>query len=485
MIYPFKIFITFFLSFVVTIFLLPSLSKIASLIRLLDYPSKRKVHNNPKPIVGGLAIGIAFIFSSSLFIPEAHLIGYYSGIIIVLIVGLLDDFKGLNCNIRFAMQILASLFIIFFSDVILKTVGDLLSTGPINLGIFAIPATIFCTVGVINAINMIDGIDGLAGGISFIALLSFTVLASLNSQMDLMLLSLALSGAVAGFLRYNWYPSKLFIGDAGSLILGFSLAFLSIAITQENNTLVPPVVPLLVLAVPVVDTVTIMVKRMLKGKNPFKADKYHLHHILLRFGFDKEIAERSILLLSFMFSSIAILGVVYKIQEYYLFSVFMIYFSVYFIASFYIKDLLRLKIRMMRKWKAKVERVKEGTLGEYVTKIHRVFLKIKNLRNHPRYPLRLSFTCITEVDNKEVSGELLDLGLRGYSGTSNHSLQQGEKIKVNILLPLNGKKANFFAIAEVVWMCNGSDCYRYGFRFENVDERQRSVLREYLGNQAR
>ncbi len=157
MINLFKIFMVFSSSLMVTTLLLPPISWIASRIRLMDYPNKRKVHDNPKPIVGGLVIGIAVFFSSLLFISKTQLTGYYAGMVLLLTIGILDDFKELSCNLRFGMQTIASLFMIYFSDIILRSFGDILSTGPINLGILSIPITILCTVGVINSFNMIDG----------------------------------------------------------------------------------------------------------------------------------------------------------------------------------------------------------------------------------------------------------------------------------------------------------------------------------------
>lgn len=252
------IFLAFFVSFAIAFLILPKLTRIASRIGLMDYPdNSRKVHTMPKPLVGGLGMIIGISFSCLLFFPVSELRGFFAGVITLGIVGFLDDFRELNHRLKFLAQIGASAFMIFFSKTVLLSFGDLLSFGPINLGIFTIPMTIFCTVGVINAINMIDGLDGLAGSISLIGFVAFSIFAYLNRQTELMLLSLALCGAVAGFLRYNWHPSRLFMGDSGSLFLGFSLAFLSIAITQTNDSLVPPVAPLLILAVPVVDTITI------------------------------------------------------------------------------------------------------------------------------------------------------------------------------------------------------------------------------------
>lgn len=349
MIYPLKIFLTFLTSLIVTLFILPRLSNIASKIGLMDYPdNSRKVHSTPKPLIGGLGMIIGISFSCLLFFPVSELRGFFAGVITLGIVGFFDDFRELNHRLKFVAQIIASIIMVYFSQTVLQSFGDLFSFGPINLGILAIPLTIFSTVGVINAINMVDGLDGLAGGLSLIAFISFAVLSYINSQTELMLLSVVLSGAVVAFLRYNWLPSKLFMGDAGSLSIGFSLAFLSIAITQKNNSLVPPVAALMILAVPIVDTLTIMIKRVLKGKNPFYADKNHLHHILLKFGLDKKDAVKVILLLAGVFSTIALIGTIFKVPDYYLFLIFFLYFIIYFITSFYLKDMLRFKGRLTR-----------------------------------------------------------------------------------------------------------------------------------------
>lgn len=152
-------------------------------------------------------------------------------------------------------------------------------------------------------------------------------------------------GALIAFLRYNWHPSRLFMGDAGSLTLGFALTFISIALTQYKNSPVPPVAPLMIVCVPIVDTLTVMSRRMMKGRSPFHADKAHLHHILLRFGLSKRQTASVIILLSALFSSIGIIGTVYKIPEYYLFFLFSIYFILYFAASFYIKDILKAAVK--------------------------------------------------------------------------------------------------------------------------------------------
>jgi len=340
MINPLNILFTFLLSLAVTFFVLPRLSRIASQIGLLDHPGIRKVHTKPKPLTGGIGIMIGISISLLLFVPLHNLRGFYAGLLLLAIVGFLDDYSELSHRWKFAAQILAAIFMIYFSRTSLHNFGDLLSFGPIGFNRSAIIITIFSTVGVINAINMLDGLDGLAGGVSLVAFISFAVLSFISNQTEFLLLSMVFCGALIAFLRYNWHPSSLFMGDAGSLTLGFTITFISIAITQSKGSPVPPVAPLMIVAVPIVDTLTVMIKRMMKGKSPFHADKGHLHHILLRFGLTKRQTSTVIILLSAIFSFAGIIGTVYKIPEYYLFFLFSVYFSLYFISSFYIKEML-------------------------------------------------------------------------------------------------------------------------------------------------
>lgn len=470
-----EIVLVFFTSFMVTIFLLPQLSHIAYKIGLLDYPNKRKVHNIPKPFGGGLAIIIALSFSSLLFIPLTYLKGFYAGVFMLTIMGLLDDLRGVKARLKLLAQILASIYIIYFSNIILLSFGDLLSYGPVNLGFFAIPMTIFCVVGVINTLNMIDGLDGLAGGVSVIVFTSFAILAYINNQRELIFLSIALISAIIVFLRYNWHPSSLFMGDTGSQLIGFSLAFLSIAITQKDNSLVPPVAPLLILTVPIVDTLTIMIKRVMKGKNPFRADKYHLHHILLRFGLDAKNAVKTILLLSFIFSSLGILGTVYNIPEYYLFLIFSVYFISYFISSFYIKKMFRFKLKLARNrvWGY-------GKLGEWATKFLHVRDNTNGDRKHVRHDAILPFSYSTDGKEQEYSSTLINIGVGGFSAKLDNFLLKGETMNINLMLPENGKRKKLFATAKVVWTCREEDCYRCGFKLTKIDKAQKDILKGYV-----
>jgi UDP-GlcNAc:undecaprenyl-phosphate GlcNAc-1-phosphate transferase len=271
-------------------------------------------------------MAMALSISCLLFVPLWNFRGFYAGLILLVMTGFLDDFREVDHWAKFGAQILGSIFLVSFSRAAIHSFGDLLSLGPISLGMLAVPLTIFCIVGVTNALNLIDGLDGLAGGISLVAFAGFSVLAYLNGQSELLFLSIAFGGAVAGFLLYNWPSAQLFMGDAGSLFLGFSIAFLSIAITQTHGSVVSPVIPLLFLAVPIADTVMVMVIRMMKGRSPFHADRTHIHHILMRAGFSKTASVLIILIISSIFTLLGILGTIYKVPDHMLFLAFTVYF---------------------------------------------------------------------------------------------------------------------------------------------------------------
>lgn len=452
--------------------MLPRLSLFANKIGLLDYSNKRKVHSVGRPLIGGISMAIGLSISCLLSLPLESMIGFYTGMIMVLIIGFLDDFKKLTPKLKLIAQILATSLVIYLSDIIILSFGNILSFGSVNLGIFAIPVSIICVVGVINAINMIDGVDGLAGSISLIAFISFGILAYINNQPEFVLLSVALSGVVIAFLKYNWHPSLLFMGDAGSFFLGYSLAFLSIAISQKHNSSVSPVVPLLILAVPIVDTFTVVIKRIINGKNPFTADKGHLHHILLRFGLNKKQVVLTIALITIVLSCFGIMGTIFRIPDYYLFSIFSAYFITYFTASFFIKKIIRLKSSKKRGW----EHIKEEVPS---TKTNYTMVNIQNKRTSSRYDKCLPFSCSMENENIVGLCELTNISYGGFSTKLNQFLSNGEH-NINFILSENGKKASLYAKAVVVWMCRDNGFYRYGFKFTNMNEQKMGILKDLL-----
>lgn len=304
-------------------------------LKLYDQPDgKRKVHCDPKPLVGGLGIVAGVLVTMLLFFPVVKYISLMFSILLILGIGVLDDRYDISFKLRFLAQIAATAITMnYFKGMHLNSFGDLLGFGSIEAGVFVIPVTIFCVLGVINAVNMIDGLDGLAGTISLIAFSGFAFLAWLNEMPSFTLLGLAFAGALAAFLKFNWHPSKLFMGDAGSMTLGFVLAFFSIEITQHPNAMVPPVAALLVLALPVTDTIVVMTRRMMKKKSPFEPDRTHMHHMLLDMGFTHSGVTIIMGVISAFFTLSALFATMLQVPEYFMFGFYVFWFTLVFLST--------------------------------------------------------------------------------------------------------------------------------------------------------
>jgi UDP-GlcNAc:undecaprenyl-phosphate/decaprenyl-phosphate GlcNAc-1-phosphate transferase len=271
---------------VLTLLMTPSVMRLAGKYGCIDHPGGRRVHCDPTPRWGGLAFfaGVLPIF---FFIQlDNRIISYLAASFLLVIVGAIDDWKQLDFKIKLLAVLAAITIVVLGGDVVVRDIGTYGSIGEIRLGVLAIPFTYLCIVGVTNAMNLIDGLNGLAGGISFIASLFMAAVAYLSGNHLLAGLCLAFAGAVGAFLRYNMLTrAHIFMGDSGSLFLGFSLSVFSIMLTQDPQYRVEPMFPVLVLLVPVFDTLRVMGVRLLSGRNPFKADTNHLHHLLLMAGF--------------------------------------------------------------------------------------------------------------------------------------------------------------------------------------------------------
>jgi UDP-GlcNAc:undecaprenyl-phosphate GlcNAc-1-phosphate transferase len=254
----------------------------------VDIPDERKVHDTPMPRLGGIAIFLSFLLAIIVYVPVTPTIrGFLAGGLIIFITGLVDDLTELSSKRKFAGEIAACLATIVLGKLWLVNLGNLFGFGEIILPDWiGIPFTVFAVVGVINAINLIDGLDGLAGGVSMIALTAFFMLGLLQKDMQTALLAAALAGGVLGFLKYNFYPARIFMGDAGSLTVGFVLGFLAVHTTQQPNSTISPMVPIVILGLPLLDTIWVMSKRILTGESPFEADRSHVHHKFLDLGFE-------------------------------------------------------------------------------------------------------------------------------------------------------------------------------------------------------
>jgi UDP-GlcNAc:undecaprenyl-phosphate GlcNAc-1-phosphate transferase len=270
-----------------SLIMVPALRRWAIEKRQLDMPNQRKVHARPKPRLGGVAIFIAFLFATLVFdTMGAQARGILAGALILFATGLVDDLYGLTPKKKFAGEICGCLVTMAVGQLYITRLGDLFGMGPIVLPVWlAIPFTVFAIVGVVNALNLLDGLDGLAGGFSVVALGAFLLLGYLTGNAAVMGLSAALLGGIVGFLRFNVYPARIFMGDAGSLTVGFLLGFLAIHLTQAPAGSVKPIIPFIILGLPIIDTVRVMGERIVRRCHPFAPDRTHVHHRFLDLGF--------------------------------------------------------------------------------------------------------------------------------------------------------------------------------------------------------
>ena len=266
-----------------TLITMPVAIKLSYWTHAIDKPDNRKVHAAPTPLLGGLAISVSFFVSSYLFVPQdVYLDAFLAGLGIVTLTGLADDIWNIRPIFKFLGQIIAALAFIQIGDNAINSFGDLLGMGPIETGLAAVPITVFCMVGVMNAINLSDGLDGLAAGMSIIACVFLAYFAIDTGYWLCLVLATTLFGSLLGFLYFNTHPAKVFMGDSGSLVLGYALAAICILFQKAvDRHDVAPISLALILALPILDTFQVMAVRLLSGDKLFLPDNRHLHHRLL------------------------------------------------------------------------------------------------------------------------------------------------------------------------------------------------------------
>ena len=286
--------------------------RIARKFKIGSYPDERHIHEGFIPAVGGLGIyfgfitgiGLALLLDPSLL---SHLfpryIGLFIGATIMVITGIYDDWKGLNAAGKFFLQFLAVSIIVFTGCRIETLVTPFGS--PVHLGLLALPVTYIWLIGVSNAVNLLDGLDGLAGGVSVIVSLVFLLTALQRGDIASIVILVALLAGLFGFLRYNFHPASIFMGDTGSLFLGLMLSGLSIRIFETQPGQVAFIVPLIALAIPIGDTSVAFFRRLNQGKHPFKPDRDHLHHRLIYLGLSHGQAVLLILFTAFLYGMTA------------------------------------------------------------------------------------------------------------------------------------------------------------------------------------
>lgn len=260
---------------------------------LLDRPDSRKRHHGAVPLVGGIAITLA-VWAGALLFMRYH--GYYvalmGGLTLLAFVGLIDDLQGMSPVTKLAAQLFAAILMTSWGGVYLMSLGDLMGRREIELANWGIPLTLFAVVAVINAMNMIDGLDGLAGGLALTMFAWFAYLAGDVGNGAAQRMCVIFCGAILGFLLFNLRNPlrgrlRVFLGDAGSLMLGYGIVWFAVELTQapyNAGRRIPPVVMLWVVGVVLIDLLVVVIRRAMKRRNPMSADRTHLHHVLLRLG---------------------------------------------------------------------------------------------------------------------------------------------------------------------------------------------------------
>lgn len=303
-----KILIIVFSIFLFVTFLVPFVKKIANHIGALDIPDERKVHKQPMPRLGGLAIYFGFLLGYILFGQHSLLMNsILIGSFIIVITGVIDDIKPLKASTKLIGQLAAVLVVVFYGNILIK---DISAFGfYISFNWLSYPLTIFFMLGCINCMNLIDGLDGLAGGISAIYFLTIGIIATMMGSTGLdFILSFVMLGATLGFLVHNFHPASIFMGDSGSMFLGFIISVVAL-LGFKNVTMTSLIIPLLVLSIPILDTLFAIIRRLLKGESISKPDKFHIHHQLLNRNFSQRATVLIIYLVDLLFAFASIVYV--------------------------------------------------------------------------------------------------------------------------------------------------------------------------------
>ena len=297
-------------TFLFTVLFVPIVGKIATFLGALDIPNARKVHKKPIPRLGGIGIYAGFLLGYMIFGDQSvQMNAVLIGSIIIIITGILDDIKPIPAKYKFMGQVLGAAVIPLYGGIILK---DISAFGLyVDFGVLAYPITILFIVAIINCINLIDGLDGLSSGISSIYFVTVGIIAILlhsSNSLDVILTFIML-GSTLGYLWHNFYPAKIFMGDSGSMFLGYIIAVIAL-LGFKNVTLTSFIIPITLLAIPILDTLFAILRRLINHKPIGMPDKCHLHHQLLNLKFSQRKTVLIIYLVDVLF---AIASIIYAL----------------------------------------------------------------------------------------------------------------------------------------------------------------------------
>lgn len=316
-----SIIVLFLVSCIISFLCTPFVKRFAVRINAVDVPKDiRKIHKKPIPLLGGLAIYLAFIITVILKKGpiQSSEYGIIVGATIILIGGILDDMYEMKPRQKLAFQIISVICLIVSGVKVSILTNPLSNTDTfVNIGWLSIPFTILWVVGITNAINLIDGLDGLAAGVAFISSMTILIVALMNGRMQPAALTAVLAGSILGFIPYNFNPASIFMGDTGAQLLGFLLAAISIQGAIKSAAAFAIAVPILALGLPIYDTLFAMIRRKINGKPIMQADRGHLHHRLLDLGLTQRQAVIIMYLISAALGGVAIIAMQMSSQRAY------------------------------------------------------------------------------------------------------------------------------------------------------------------------
>ncbi|QIR15095.1 UDP-N-acetylglucosamine--undecaprenyl-phosphate N-acetylglucosaminephosphotransferase [Shewanella aestuarii] len=335
--------IPFLTAFTLSFAAILAVNPLAEKLGLLDLPNERKCHDGAVPLIGGIAIFVGVLFTSSIFVEHSQTLNLYLiSSALILFIGVLDDRYDLSVRVRLVAQVITASILIFGAELYLKSLGSIFYFFEFNLGYLGIIVTIFAVIGCINAFNMVDGIDGLAGMLSLVTFSSLTIL-FYRAGNNWYLIPLLFDAAIIAYLVFNLrWPfedlNKIFMGDAGSMLIGLTVVWLLVLGTQTYSLVMPiddqaivfsPVTALYLIAIPLMDMAAIMYRRLKKGISPFKPDRDHLHHIFERAGYNRKQTLIRITAFSALLALIGLIGEFSNVPEWIMFIGFIIMFLCY------------------------------------------------------------------------------------------------------------------------------------------------------------
>ena len=331
------------------------LRKVAKIIGLVDRPNLRKQHEGVVPLIGGIAVFITlaqYIYNNPDIIPHSGL--FLASIAVLTIVGAIDDRFDISFKIRLVVQTLLTIGMMHFTGLELNAIGNVLGVGNLEFGMLAPVITVLAVLGAINAFNMVDGIDGLLGGLSIVTFTSIAVILNLQGQHNLTMLCVVIVIAMLPYVLMNLgvlgRQRRVFMGDAGSMMIGFSVIWLLLSASQTaGEAVMRPVTALWLIALPLMDMAAIMYRRIKRGRSPFRPDRDHLHHVCQRIGLTQVQTLLFICGIASVFAAIGILGEVFAVSETIMFIGFLVCFTSY-------------NVLLLRNWPKRVSEMVGGVV---------------------------------------------------------------------------------------------------------------------------